>query len=148
MKQNENKKSKKTEDFNAKITELTSDLQRTRADFENYRKQAEIQKQHHAEIVKNATVLKLLPLLDNIELAIKANPNTLQPLQKSLEKTLEDLDLKVIDSKPGIQFNPDLHEAVMVEGDGDQELISETLRPGYYYEGQLIRPAMVKIKKQ
>lgn len=140
---------KKTADKNIeKINELTNDLQRTRADFENYRKQTEIQKQHYGEIVKNATITKLLPLLDDLSLAIKANPETLSPLQKNLEKTLSDLNLTLVDSKTDSIFNPDIHEAVMMEGEGDKELVAETLRPGYYYEGELIRPAMVKVKKQ
>ena len=140
---------KKTADKNIeKINELTNDLQRTRADFENYRKQAEIQKQHYGKIVKNATITKLLPLLDDLSLAIKANPETLSPLQKNLEKTLSDLSLTLVNSETDSTFNPDIHEAVMMEGEGDKELIAETLRPGYYYEGELIRPAMVKVKKQ
>ncbi len=67
------------------VGELTLDLQRTRADFENYRKQSDLQKQQHADVVKIATVSKLLPLLDDIARAIAANPE-LDPLQKSLEK--------------------------------------------------------------
>ena len=39
-------------------------------------------------------------------------------------------------------------DAVMVEGDGDKEVIAETLRAGYRYEGELIRPALVKVEKQ
>jgi molecular chaperone GrpE (heat shock protein) len=35
----------------------------------------------------------------------------------------------------------------MVEGDGEKEIIAETLRPGYYYEGEILRPAMVKVRK-
>ena len=34
----------------------------------------------------------------------------------------------------------------MAEGDGDKEVIAEVLRPGYYYEGSVLRPAMVKVK--
>ena len=69
-------------------------------------------------------------------------------MQKTFDKTLSELQLNPVDSVVGSVFNPDLHEAVMVEGEGDKEFISETLRPGYYYEGRLIRPAMVKVKKQ
>ena len=45
-------------------------------------------------------------------------------------------------------FSPDFHDAVMVEGDGDEEVIGEVLRPGYLYEGVIIRPAMVKVQKR
>lgn len=131
-----------------KINELTNDLQRTRADFENFRKQAEVQKQHYGNVVKSATITKILPLLDDVSRAIEANPETLSPLQKNLEKTFSELQLTPVASTPDTPFNPDIHEAVMMEGEGEQELIAETLRPGYYYEGELIRPAMVKVKKQ
>lgn len=130
----------------AKITELTHDLQRTRADFENFRKQVEIQKENEKSSARLATVYKVLPLLDDIDRAISTYAE-LSPLQKSLEKTLASLDLAKIDSNSGVEFNPDLFEAVLVEGDGEKEVIAETLRPGYYYQNEVLRPAMVKVKK-
>lgn len=144
------KKQKKSVDDeqNDKINELVNDLQRTRADFENFRRQTEIQKTQYGNVVKFATVKKVLPLLDDIERAIAANPDTLAPLTKSLEKTIKELGLTKIPSDAGTEFNPDLHDAVMVEGDGDNELIGETLRTGYYYENEVLRPTMVKVSKQ
>lgn len=130
----------------AKVVELTADLQRTRADFENFRKQVEIQKESAKNLARNATVIKFLPLLDNLDRAF-VNYEELKPLEKSLVKTLQDLNLAKIPSEEGVEFNPDLHEAVMVEGDGEKEVIAETLRSGYYYEGEVLRPAMVKVKR-
>ena len=138
---------KKADESAAKIAELTNDLQRTRADFENYRRQVEQQKLQYGNVVKNTTVMKLLPLIDDIDRAIAANPS-LEPLAKSLEKTLKELGLERVETTVGTPFNPDLHEAVMVEGDGEKEVIAETLRAGYRYEGELIRPAMVKVTRQ
>lgn len=128
------------------IADLTNDLQRTRADFENFRKQVEVQKANERKATKLATVYKVLPLLDDIDRAV-GTYNELSPLAKSLEKTLKELGLAKIDSAVNKEFNPDIHDAVMVEGDGDKEVIAETLRPGYYYEGEVLRPAMVKVKK-
>ncbi len=125
---------------------LINDLQRTRADFENFRKQVEIQKANERKVTKLATVYKILPLLDDIDRAV-GTYEELSPLAKSLEKTLKELNLAKINSAVGTEFNPDLHDAVMVEGDGDKETIAETLRPGYRYEGEILRPAMVKVKK-
>ncbi len=144
------KKPKKSIDDqqNEKINELINDLQRTRADFENFRRQTELQKTQYGNVVKFTTVRKMLPLLDDIERAIIANPDTLSPLSKSLEKTVKDLGLSKIPSDAGAEFNPDLHDAVMVEGDGDTELVAETLRAGYYYDGEVLRPTMVKVVKQ
>lgn len=131
-----------------KVTELTNDLQRTRADFENYRKQVEVQKNQAMSVAKYATVLKFLPLLDDIDRAIIAYPEQLSPLAKSFEKTLNSLGLAKIDSNPGTEFNPDYHEAVSVEDEGgDIEVIAETLRSGYLYDGEVVRPAMVKVQR-
>lgn len=128
------------------IASLTADLQRTRADFENFRKQAEIQRENAIKTARLQTVFKLLPLLDDLGRAIATYPE-LDPLAKSLAKATADLNLTPIDSNPGTEFDPDLHDAAMVEGEGDHEVIAETLRPGYYYEGEVLRPAMVKVQK-
>ena len=128
-----------------KEAELIADLQRTRADFENYRKQIEMQKENERQNVRLATILKFLPLLDDIDRAILTYPE-LEPLKKSMEKTLADLGLSKISSDAGVEFNPDLHEAVATEGDGETQVILETLRPGYYYESEVLRPAMVKVE--
>ena len=141
-------KSDKDSQQDAKIAELTNDLQRTRADFENFRRQSDLQREHYGNVVKMTTVKKVLPLLDDIERAAQAQPEAMGPLMKNFEKTMKDLGLTKIESVTGDPFNPDLHDAVMVEGDGDDEVIADTLRTGYYYEGEVLRPAMVKVSKQ
>ena len=127
-----------------KEAELLNDLQRTRADFENYRKQIEIQKENERKAVKLATVMKILPLIDDMDRAILSYEE-LKPLEKTLEKTMKDLGLSKIPSEAGVEFNPDIHEAVMTEGEGETQVVGETLRPGYYYENEILRPAMVKV---
>ena len=130
----------------AKITELTNDLQRTRADFENFRKQVELQKENEKKAAKVATVYTILPLLDDLERAISSYQD-LAPLTGTFNKKIQELGLKKIVSDVGTEFNPDIHEAIAVEGEGEKEIISESLRSGYYYEGEVLRPAMVKVKK-
>ena len=132
--------------YETKIAELTNDLQRTRADFENYRKQIEAQKQAEKKMARYATVEKVLPLLDDIDRAISSYEE-LKPLEGTFVKTMKELGLSRINTDEGVEFNPDLHEAVMAEGEGEKEEISEVLRPGYYYEGEVLRPAMVKVRK-
>lgn len=139
-------KKENTEALNAKITELTNDLQRTRADFENFRKQIDAQKENEKKATQLRTVYKVLPLLDDLDRAIGSYAE-LKPLEKTLEKTLNELALKKIESKEGQEFNPDLHDAMMVDGEGEKEVIAETLRAGYYYEGEVLRPAMVKVRR-
>lgn len=132
--------------LNQQIAELTNDLQRTRADFENYRKQMDAQRSQAVEYAKQDTVKQFLPLLDDLDRAITATPE-LAPLMKNLEKTVKELGLTKINSEPGTDFNPDLHDAVMMEdGEGEKEVIAETLRAGYLYNDAILRPAMVKVK--
>lgn len=139
---------KKQDKQNDQIAELTADLQRTRADFENFRKQVDLQKSQAIEAAKDSTVTTLLPLLDDIDRAIAAYPEQLAPLAKNLDKTYKDLNLEKINSAEGTDFNPDFHDAVMVEdGEGEKEVVAETLRPGYLYRGSVLRPTMVKVKR-
>lgn len=132
-----------------KIAELTNDLQRTRADFENFRKQVEIREQNVKNMTKLATVSNILPLLDDLDRAISTYEE-LKPLEKSLEKTLSELKLAKIEAIPEkTEFNPDLHDAIsMDDSEGEKEVISEVLRPGYYYENEVLRPTMVKVTRK
>lgn len=139
------KESKNPTEENDALKELTNDLQRTRADFENYRKNVEKDRETAKKVEKLATVLKFLPLVDDFDRALKTYPE-LKPLEKNFEKTLKSLNLEKIDSSEGAKFNPLFHEAVMTEGEGEEEVIAETLRPGYIYEGEVVRAAMVKIR--
>lgn len=152
-------KNKKQEDLEQQIGELLLDLQRTRADFENYRKRVEAEKQAAREAGQASMVLKLLPVIDNIERAIVHVPGELADnpwaagvvkLVKNLEKTLEGLNLTRIDAKPGTVFNPELHEAIQFdeEATGEQEVIAEELQAGYLLAGRPIRHAMVKVTKR
>lgn len=141
------KKTPKTCDQDTKVLELTQDLQRTRADFENFRKQVDLQKAHTETTTRLATIYKFLPLLDDFDRAISTYQE-LKPLQKSLEKTLTELKLQKIDSSLNVDFNPEIHDAIAVDdSEGNKEVVAETLRPGYYYDGTVLRPAMVKVKR-
>lgn len=152
-------KSKKVEELEAQINELTADVQRTRADFENYRKRSEADKTATYQHGQSAAILKLLPVIDNIERAVAYTPEELKDNQwvqgiaglvRNLEKALEGLNLKRIDAAKGAEFNPDLHEAIQFdeEAKGDKEVIAEELQAGYVLNGQPIRHAMVKVTRQ
>lgn len=141
------------------IIELTADLQRTRADFENYVKRADIEKQAARESGQSSAVVKLLPVIDNIERALGYVPEELKEnawaigvtnLMKNLEKSLEGLNVRRIEAAAGSEFNPDVHEAIQFdeEATGDKEVIAEELQAGYTLHGSVIRHAMVKVTKQ
>lgn len=140
------------------IAELTLDLQRTRADFENYRKRVDTEKTAAREAGQSSAVIKLLPVIDNIERAITYTPDDLKDnkwvqgvtgLVKHLEKSLEGLNVARIDATKGADFNPELHEAIQFddEAEGDKEVIAEELQAGYMLNGHPIRHAMVKVTR-
>lgn len=132
----------------AEKTELINDLQRTRADFENFRKQVDIQREQAKKVAADSTVMKFLPLIDDMSRAIAANPETLAPVAKTLEKVMADLGLQKIQTAEGTDFNPDLHNAISVdESEGEKEVVAEELMPGYLYNGEVLRAAMVRVKR-
>jgi molecular chaperone GrpE len=149
---------KKSDELEQEIAELTADLQRVRADFENYRKRADEEKQVARGYGKAETAAKLLPVVDDIERAVahlpaELNDNTwaqgIAGLAKNLDKTLETIGITRIPAEPGSDFNPDHHHAVQFdETDGDHEIIAEELQPGYLYDGVVLRPAMVRVTRQ
>lgn len=152
-------KSKIQVELEQQIGELTADLQRTRADFENFRKRVDAEKQTARESGQASAILKLIPVVDNIERAIVYMPRELKDnawaqsvsgLVKNLEKSLESLNLTRIDAKVGTIFNPELHEAIQFDEDatGEQEVIAEELQAGYLLNGQPIRHAMVKVTRK
>jgi len=152
-------KSKKQEEQERQLEEMTQDLQRTRADFENYRKRVELEKTAAREAGQASAILKLLPVIDNIERAVAYTPEELKDnkwvqgvagLVKNLEKSLESLNLKRIDASKGTIFNPEFHEAIQFneEATGDTEVIDEELQAGYTLGGRPVRHAMVKVTRQ
>ena len=147
------------EDLSLQIADLTADLQRTRADFENYRKRVEQEKQQARMTGEATAVLRLLPVIDNIERAIAHTPAELAEdkwvqgvtgLIKNLEKSLENMNIKRIEATPGTTFDPEVHEAIQFDEDaeGEHEVIAEELQAGYLLNGQPIRHAMVKVTRQ
>lgn len=152
-------KSKKQDELEQQLGEAVADLQRTRADFENYRKRVELEKEQAKKAGQYSAVLKLLPVVDNIERAITHLPDDLKDnkwaqgvvaLTKNLDKSLEALNVKRIDAKAGTVFNPDLHEAIQFDEDaeGETEVIAEELQAGYTLDGQPFRHAMVRVTKK
>ena len=140
-----------------KIGELTEALQRERADALNLRRRAEEDKASLGTFYKVMIMRELLPALDNLERALTHAPKDLadsdyvkgvQSVAKQFEQCLAQLEIERIKTV-GEHFDPRLHEAVhMEDGDGQHEIISEELQPGYKIGDDVIRHAMVKVKKE
>ncbi len=152
-------KNSKVQALEQKNAELLADLQRMRADFENYRKMVEQEKLVARENGQTAAVLKLLPVVDTIERAILHIPNDIAEhpwmkgvgsLIKQLDTALAGMNLRRIEAKPGTQFDPELHQAIKFdeEAEGEQEVIAKELQVGYLLNGRPVRHAMVEVTRK
>jgi molecular chaperone GrpE len=143
------------------VADLTEALQRERADATNIRRRHDEQTARLKQVIKAGLVRDLLPVIDNLERALKHVPKDLedhdyikgvQGVVKQFDKTLSNLGVRRIQTV-GQPFDPQFHEAVsMEEGDGTKEVVSEELQAGYQLgEGEnaeVVRHAMVRVKMQ
>ena len=132
-------------------------LQRTQADFENYRKRiARLQEEQSARAAADL-VSKLLPVLDALDLAeahlnetldLTEDGKALRASRAQLMDILGREGLERID-QAGVSFDPTIHDAVAhSEGDGSEggTVVEEVLRSGYRWKGQELRAAMVRVR--
>lgn len=136
-----------------KVEELTADLQRLHAEFINYKTRVESEKAMLSQFAKVNVVKDLLPVIDDLERALAHLPDDLadnkwaqgaQKVYARLQSQLQKMSVTVISSidQP---FDPELHEAVSAEGDGDHQVVSEILQNGYMLGDKVIRHAVVKV---
>jgi molecular chaperone GrpE len=138
------------------VAELTEALQRERADAEN------IRRRHTEEImglkthVKASVVRELLPVIDNFERALKHIPKDLEHneyvkgvsgIVKQFEQTLQSMGVEKIKTVDEA-FDPHLHEAISIEGDGGHEIVAEEVQSGYKIGEDVIRHATVRVKME
>ena len=133
-------------------------LQRTQADFENYRKRVTRLQDEQSARASGDLVNKLLPVLDALDLA-EAHLNesldttedgkALRASRAMLLDILGKEGLERVDQR-GVPFDPSIHDAVAhSEGDGSEggeTLVDEVLRSGYRWKGQVLRAAMVRVR--
>jgi molecular chaperone GrpE len=119
--------------------------QRIQADFENFKKRVVKQEQERVARAEEGLVVKLLPVLDTLDLALAHEPNgSLEQVRTSLVETLQKAGLERV-ADTGEPFDPAVHEAVSHEpGEGEQRVAS-VMRAGYRWNGRVIRPAMVSV---
>jgi len=133
------------------------DLRRLKAEFDNYRKRVVKEQTALVDSASAALMERLLPVLDNFELALIAADRTkdYEALVRGVElvfsefkEVLKREGLKAIDAH-GAPFDPELHEAVMQEEgpENGKPLVAEVFRTGYTLNGRVVRPAMVKVRR-
>ncbi|MGH9312939.1 MAG: nucleotide exchange factor GrpE [Vicinamibacterales bacterium] len=129
-------------------------LLRTRAEFDNYRKRVERERQEWAGAAAADLLRDLLPFVDDLERALGADASAgayrqgVELIHRQLLDLLAKRGVRAIDAV-GADFDPHVHQAVMhehVEGRRDGEVVEE-LRRGYMLGDRLLRPAMVKVAK-
>lgn len=119
-------------------------LQRLKADFDNYRKRVLKQQEEQVERAAEGLVSKLLEVLDTFELAL-AHGEGFDQVQGGLMALLEKEGLERLDPV-GEPFDPNESDAVAhEEGDGGP-VVADVLRAGYRWKGRVLRPAMVKVR--
>ena len=127
--------------------ELKADLQRLKAEYDNYRKRAIRQEQAAAERAKAIVVQQFLPVLDDLERARAHGDLESGPLKSVADKlsgALESLGLASFGAE-GDAFDPSLHEAVQHEGDGSNPVLGTVMRRGYKLGEQVLRHALVGV---
>lgn len=134
------------------LTDTKDQLLRVTAEYANFRKRSEKEKQDAFVFAKSETVRELLPVVDNLERAISAENGDFDALKKGVEMTFENL-MSILErlgvevyGKPGDIFDPNLHNAVMHVEDENYENgeIVDVFQKGYKINDKIIRPAMVK----
>ena len=128
---------------------IKDDYLRLAADFDNYKKRTEKDKENQLVGSLSIILASLFPLIDNFEIAMNQEeaPKELEALYKLVLTFLENLNITEV---PGVgeEFDPSYHEAIEHSGEGDNQIVGEVLRKGYKLEDRLIRPAMVKVQSE
>jgi len=136
----------------AKAEGYLANWQRAQADFINYKRRSEQDKDEVSKFANALLMLNLLPILDDLERAFTSIPPHLARLtwvdgirliERKLQASLEVQGLSQIKAL-GEPFDPKFHEAAM-DGKGKEGIVVEELQKGYKLHDRVIRPAMVVV---
>jgi molecular chaperone GrpE len=141
----------------AEAESYLDDLRRLQADFDNYRKRTLREQTARAASASQALVARLLPVLDNFELAVSSAEQSrdfdrmlkgVEMVFGELREVMEGEGLVKIEAE-GKPFDPERHEAVIAVEQEDTEpgTVVDIVRAGYELRGKVLRPAMVKVAK-
>ena len=134
------------------VDENIERLQRLMAEFDNYRKRTEKEKQNIYDLAVSNTVTELLGTVDNFERALKQESTDksfyegVSMIYRQLLTVLEKLNVTPIEAA-GKPFDPDYHNAVLhIEDENlEENIVVEELQKGYLYKEKVIRYSMVKV---
>lgn len=149
------KQDKKLEAAKEKIAELEDKVVRQMAEFENFRKRTEKEKQFMFETGAKSIIEKMLPVIDNFERGLATVPEDktedpfvdgMNRVYKQMLTDLEAAGVKVIEAV-GNEFDPNLHNAVMQVDSEEYEsgVVAAELQKGYTYRETVVRHSMVSV---
>ncbi|MEO1645899.1 MAG: nucleotide exchange factor GrpE, partial [Chloroflexota bacterium] len=129
--------------------------QRSRAEFNNYRKRTQQQLADSKQKGALDALAKVLPVLDDFERAFDNIPADLADnpwvsgtslILKNLQKVMDDYNIETLDPV-GEEFNPNYHEAIGMDDSTDYEsgIVTTTLQKGYKSGDTVLRPALVRV---
>jgi len=145
----------KKDKMQEKLDELNDKVMRQMAEFDNFRRRSEKEKQAMFETGAKSVIEKLLPIVDNFERGLAAIPEGeektafaegMEKIYRQLMDELEKLEVKPIEAV-GCEFDPNFHNAVMhVEDEkAGENMVVEELQKGYTYRENVVRHSMVKV---
>ena len=147
----------KVDELQAKLTETEGRTLRLQADFENYKRRVQMDKQAAEKYRAQSLVSDILPALDNFERAMQVEATDEQT--KSLLQGMEMVHRQLLEAltKEGVevieavgkQFDPNEHQAIMQVEDSEFEsnAVVEEFQKGYKLKDRVIRPSMVKVNQ-
>lgn len=132
----------------AKVIELTTDLQRVHAEYANYRKRVDRDRELVRDMAVSGVLAEMLPVLDDIERAREHGEleGAFRSVGESLEGTAAKLGLEKF-GVAGEEFDPMVHEALTSEAvEGiETPTVMSIYQPGYRFAGRVLRPARVAV---
>jgi len=136
------------ESSDAKVAELTSDLQRVHAEYANYRKRVDRERETTRDQVVGATLAELLPILDDIGRAREHGDldGAFKSVAEALEATVTRLGVERFGTT-GDEFDPTIHEAISHQHSADVTgpTCVSVFQQGYRFKGRVLRPAIVAV---
>jgi molecular chaperone GrpE len=130
------------------VAELTADLQRVHAEYANYRKRIERDRETMQQMAVASALVELLPVLDDIERAREHNEldGAFRSVGEGLESVLAKLGLEKFGAS-GEEFDPTVHEALTSEDNDDVSTptVTTVYQPGYRLGDRILRPARVAV---
>lgn len=148
---------KELKSLKSELEDYKNRFMRLSADFKNYKKRVEKEKNDIYKFGSEKIVIDILPIIDNFERAVESSQSNeeanglLDGIQMILKQLIDVLKKHGVEEIDAInqEFDPNLHHAVMQEEcEGiDNNIVTQVLQKGYMLNSKVIRPSMVKVAK-